>query len=198
MWELDTQLSRDGVVIVSHDEYLGRVFGSDCHIGDMTAEEIAGLDPGPSTFAQVAASARGLGAGLYVELKARGTGPLCVAELERHDQTFACLGSFDQAQLVDLRERECRFPLSVLVSAGQDPHAAADQTGADIVHLCWERACERPQDLVTPDLTERAVRAGREVVLWHEERPAILKDLLALPVLAICTDLPELMRGVPT
>jgi len=196
MWELDTQLSRDGIVIVSHDDHLERVFGVDCHVGEMTADEIDCLDPGPPTFAQVAALARRLGAGLYVELKARGTGPLCIAELERHDQRFACLGSFDQAQIVDLRDRACRFPLAVLVSDGHDPHTAADQTGADIVHLCWERAGERPQDLVTPDLTGRAMRAGREVVLWHEERPAVLKDLVALPVLAICTDLPELMRGV--
>jgi glycerophosphoryl diester phosphodiesterase len=34
----------------------------------------------------------------------------------------------------------------------------------------------------------------REIVLWHEERPAILADIMALPVLGICTDLPDLMR----
>jgi glycerophosphoryl diester phosphodiesterase len=40
----------------------------------------------------------------------------------------------------------------------------------------------------------RAFDAGREIVLWHEERPAVLDDLMKLPVLGICTDLPDLMR----
>jgi glycerophosphoryl diester phosphodiesterase len=193
MWELDTQLTRDGVVVVSHDDHLQRVFGLDRHISRMTAAELAGLAPVP-TFAEVAALARQTGCGLYVELKAPGTGPLCLQELARHDQRFACLGSFDPAQVRALRQMGCDLALSVLVRVGHDPHAAAEDAGADILHLCWERAGERPQDLVTPALLDRAFRAGREVVLWHEERMGILADIMKLPVLGICTDLPDLMR----
>ncbi|MGO8344880.1 hypothetical protein ACC793_36995, partial [Rhizobium ruizarguesonis] len=40
----------------------------------------------------------------------------------------------------------------------------------------------------------RAFEEGREIVLWPEERPAILADILKLPVLGICTALPALMR----
>jgi glycerophosphoryl diester phosphodiesterase len=85
--------------------------------------------------------------------------------------------------------------LSVLVRLGHDPFALADSAGADVLHLCWERGGERPQDLVTPALLERAFRQGREVVLWHEERLAILSDIMELPVLGICSDLPDLMRN---
>ena len=194
MWELDTQLTRDGVVVVSHDDHLERVFGVDRRISELTAAGLAALDLPVPTFAQVAELARSRHCGLYVELKAPGTGRPAWDELRRHGQTFACLGSFDVAQVRELREAGCDYPLSVLVSAGADPFALGDATGADILHLCWERVGERPQDLVTDELLGRAFGDGREIVLWHEERPAILSELVLLPVLGICTNLPELMR----
>lgn len=195
MWELDTQITRDGVVVVSHDDHLERVFGLDRRISQMTATELSGLpDVAVPTFAEVAALARRLGAGLYIELKAPGTGPLCWRELQAHAQRFACLGSFDPAQVRELRFAGCDYPLSILVRVDHDPHQLGDDTGADILHLCWERAGPRPQDHVTPTLLARAFEMGREVVLWHDERPTILADIMALPVLGICTDLPDLMR----
>lgn len=197
MWELDTQLTRDGIVVVSHDDHLERVFGVDRHISRMSAAELAALDGvNVPTFEAVAALARELGTGLYIELKAAGTGLLCWQHLRQRNQRFACLGSFDAAQVRELRNEGCDFPLSVLVRIGHDPHTLGDAAGADILHLCWERAGERPQDLVTPNLIEKAFDAGREIVLWHEERSAILKDIMRLPVLGICTDLPDLMRPV--
>lgn len=196
MWELDAQTTRDGVAVVSHDDHLGRVFGVDARISELTAAELAAIPAveAPS-FAAVAALARALGTGLYVELKAPATGPLCWRELRRRDQRFACLGSFDADQVHGLRAAGCDLPLAVLVRPDCDPHAAGDAAGADILHLCWENAGARPQDLITGALLDRARAQGREIVLWHEERPAILAALMALPVLGICTDRPELMRG---
>lgn len=195
MWELDTQLTRDGVVVVSHDDHLLRVFGVDAHISQLTAAELAALD-GVTVprFAEVAALARSLGTGLYVELKAPGTGLKCWQELVSHDQTFAVLGSFDSAQVRELRDAGCDFPLSILVRVGCDPVALADKAGADIVHLCWERDGDRPQDRVTEQLRDRIFRTKRQIVLWHEERAEILDDLLGLPVLGICTNRPEMMQ----
>ncbi|WP_064685258.1 glycerophosphodiester phosphodiesterase [Rhizobium bangladeshense] len=195
MWELDTQLTGDGVVVVSHDDHLERVFGIDRRISDMTAAELAALDGvDVPRFSEVAALARETGTGLYVELKASGTGLRCWRHLAEMNQRFACLGSFDTEQVRELRDAGCDFPLSVLIRVGHDPHALGDEAGADILHLCWERAVERPQDLINDALMQRAFEAGREIVLWHEERPAILDDIIKLPVLGICTDLPDLMR----
>src|SRR5690606_31681264 len=73
-------------------------------------------------------------------------------------------------------------------------HALGDEAGADILHLCWEKASETPQEFVTGQLMETAFSAGREIMLWHEERPAVLREIMALPVLGICTDQPDLMR----
>ena len=97
MWELDTQLTSDGVVVVSHDDHLLRVFGIDKHISELTANELHAMNLGVPTFADVAALGRRLGTGLYIELKAPGSGLKCWRELLQHNQTFACLGSFDTA-----------------------------------------------------------------------------------------------------
>ncbi|SEH89480.1 glycerophosphoryl diester phosphodiesterase [Rhizobium tibeticum] len=196
MWELDTQITKDGVVVVSHDDHLERVFGVNRRISEITAAELAALDVEVPTFEAVAALARETGTGLYIELKAPGSGLRCWHHLREHDQRFACIGSFDTAQVRELREAGCDYPLSVLVRVGDDPHAKGDEARADILHLCWERASDQPQDLVTPALTDRAFAEGREIVLWHEERRLVLDDIMKLPVLGICTDLPDLMRTV--
>lgn len=196
MWELDTQLTKDGVCVVSHDDHLFRVFGVDARISELTAADFADLQGvDVPTFAEVASLARHRGAGLYVELKAAATGILAWRELAANGQTFTALGSFNLAFVRELREAGCTYPLSVLVPLGADPHDAADAAGADIIHLCWERGGDRPQDLVTSEVLARAKRAGREIVLWHEERPTIIKDLVSLPVLGICSDRPELVRA---
>lgn len=194
MWELDTQLTADGICVVSHDDHLQRVFAQDLHISKLSFAELRKQVPDVPSFAEVAALARKTACGLYVELKAPGTGQLVWQELLTHDQRFACLGSFDVAQVRELRDSDCDYPLSVLVRVGHDPHALADRAGADIMHLCWENAGPRPQDLVDAALIAKARNAGRGIVLWHEERPAIIADLVNLPVLGICTDKPDLFE----
>lgn len=199
MWELDTQLTKDGVCVVSHDDHLQRVFGVDKRISELTAAELAQLDGvAVPTFSEVAALARQRGAGLYVELKAAGTGPLAWRELLRHEQHFAVLGSFNDDLVRELRDADCEYPLSILVPVRQDPHALADRAGANIIHLCWENAGPRPQDLVSDDLIARAHRDGRQIVLWHEERTDIIADVIKLPVLGICSDRPQMLRPFQT
>ena len=130
MWELDTQLTRDGVVMVSHDDHLGRVFGVDVRISECTADELAARDGvDVPSFAAVAALARDLGAGLYIELKARGTGLKCWHELIQHDQRFAVFGSFDPAQIRELGDSGCDWPRAVLVGLGYDPLLLANAAG---------------------------------------------------------------------
>jgi len=195
MWELDIQLTRDGVAVVSHDDHLQRVFGLDVRISALTAAELAML-PGADvpTFGDVAALARERGAGLYVELKAAGSAVPAWQLLQAESQPFAVLGSFNIGFVRALRDAGCPYPLSVLVPLGADPHQAADACRADIIHLCWERGGERPQELVTEALLARAKRDGRAIVLWHEERTDIIAELVRMPVLGICSDAPELLR----
>lgn len=195
MWELDVQLSADKVCMVSHDNSLKRRFGLDCNLSDLSFDEIKAFNIDLPELTEVIELAGQYNAGLYIELKAEGSGEIVWRTLRKHNIRFAALGSFQADWIRELRDQGCEYPLAVLVPIGADPFIMADVAGADIIHLCWERAGQRPQNLITAELIDRAHQQDRHIVLWHEERPEVLTDLLKLPVLAICSDQPELLNS---
>lgn len=193
MWELDLRLTADGVPVVIHDATTGPVFGVDLEIAATPFAALRKLVPDAPTLDEVIALARELDQALYIEIKAPGAGRVAMEHLG--DFAPAGLGSFLPDEVAALIAADCPWPVAVLVPNAADPLALAAETRADIVHLCWERASDRPQDLVTPKLLAALEAQGLGLVLWHEERPAVLRDLERLPALGICTDKPELMRG---
>tara|TARA_R110002020_G_scaffold34327_7_gene104515 strand:+ start:8412 stop:9875 length:1464 start_codon:yes stop_codon:yes gene_type:complete len=196
MWEIDVQLTRDGQPVVSHDAALTRIFGGNGEIAGLTLAEIRERAPDLPTLDEVIALARQCNQALYVEIKARGAGRIAIDRLLALNFARAGLGSFSVDEVSDMVAAQCPYPLTILVPLGIDPFERASQSGADIIHLCWEQGGERPQDLVTPDLLANAAAKGLGIVLWHDERKPVLDDLLKLPVLGICTNQPELLAGV--
>ena len=67
---------------------------------------------------------------------------------------------------------------------------------ADYVHPCWEGASPTPHKLINPDIIARIHRHGLGIVLWHEERPDELRQLVKLDVDGICTDKPDLLASI--
>ena len=193
MWELDVRTTADGVCVVSHDDNLTGVFAVEATISQLSFSQLRELAPLVPAFSEVLELARELESGLYIELKDAAAGLLVLQQLRQSRFEYAALGSFVAEWVKSLAGAECEYPLSVLVPVGADPFVAAAATCADVIHLCWEKAGERPQDLVTAELLQRAVAQGLEVVLWHEERPAIIQALMQLPVLGVCSDRPELL-----
>nr|WP_319517668.1 glycerophosphodiester phosphodiesterase family protein [uncultured Martelella sp.] len=193
MWEIDVHLTRDGVAVISHDPTLGHAVGVDVRITKLDLTDLRALAPDMPTLDETIALASKLGQALYVEVKARGAGAVTIRRLMAAGFQSAVLGSFMVDEVRDLVDAACPFPVSVLVPLGMDPFALAAQTGADIIHLCWERGGERPQDLVTQDLMQQAREQDLGIVLWHEERRAVLDELIDMPVLGICTNNPEMM-----
>lgn len=201
MWELDARLSGDGVVVVCHNDAATVSDGRRIMLAAHDAADIAriALDRGGAvpTLHEVINLAIETGCGLYVEVKERAAALPTLRLLSASAVPFAAVGSFDHDTVRDLataRREHSRFPISILVRAGEDPFAAAADTGAEVVHLCWERASSAPDRLVTPELMARAVRERLLVVIWHEERRAVLDRLVKLPVVGICTDKPEMMN----
>jgi glycerophosphoryl diester phosphodiesterase len=201
MWELDVRLSRDGVVMVCHDDAAIAADGMRIAFAAHDAADIANvpLERGGAvpTLQEVVRLAIKSGCGLYVEVKERAAALPTLRLLSASAVPFAAVGSFDHDTVRDLaaaRREHSRFPISVLVRVGEDPFTVAADTGAEVVHLCWERASNAPDRLVTPDFISRASRERLLVVIWHEERRAVLDRLMTLPVVGICTDKPEMMN----
>ncbi len=193
MWELDARVSADGVCVVSHDDDLQTVFGQTALISQTNYKQLRQLtDDDLPSLQEVIDLAKSTGTGLYIELKDEKAGASAYQLLKENDVTYAALGAFNVSWVRALNDSGCDYPTSVLVPIGKDPFNMASEAKAGAIHLCWERACEAPQHLVTQGLIERAQQLGLDIILWHEERPKVIKALLELPVIGICSDRPEL------
>lgn len=202
MWEVDVRLTQDAVCVVCHDDNLFRLTGKNLVLSKSPWSRIqrlplikGGTIP---SFKEVVELACDMNVGIYAEIKGEDAGLSVWSELRRQGLDFAVIGSFRPQDLLQLHKARCEYPLSVLVPTGEDPFFLAQTSGADIIHPSWENARDKPQELITPELLSRTRESGFEMVLWHEERPEVLRDLLGLPVLGICSDKPELLTPFPS
>ncbi|VAW21507.1 Glycerophosphoryl diester phosphodiesterase [hydrothermal vent metagenome] len=196
MWELDVRLSADGVCVVSHDDNLSRVAGSDLSISQSSWAQISAvkLPEGQHVprLEEVIGLAKKTGCGLYIEIKGQGAGIAAWQLLQEADFRFACLGSFVVEWVGELREKGCEYPLSVLVPVNADPLEYLRGVAVDIVHICWRNASPAPDQLLSDDLLKSLDEY--QIVLWDEDRLEVLKGLWDKKVMGICSDRPELLK----
>ena len=203
MLELDVHLSRDGHPVVIHDADLSRTTDGRGLVTDLTLDQIqrfdAGLGERVPTLTQVIELARDR-AELYVELKGQRTPDPVVWVLQAEgflDQ--AVVGSFFPwlPQKVKFLEPAIRTSLLIRREDRQiDFVEWALAVGADYVHPCWENESPTPHQLLTPALIASVRRRGLGVLVWHEERPSELRELVKLDVDGICTDTPDVLSDI--
>ena len=194
MWELDVHNSADGVPMISHDDHLERVFGVDACISELTLAQLQALDGvHVPTLEEAVILADHFETGLYIEIKGKGANLTTLEVLKANYFGFAVLGSFNPDYISQLAEQNCPYPLSVLVGLGYDPFELARRAKADVIHLCWERASDRPDSLLDDALMGRAKAEDLPIVLWHEERPAVINAIMQKDVAAVCSNRPELL-----
>jgi len=195
--ELDVHLSRDGQPVVIHDANLSRTTTGAGQVSDLTLDEIqrfdAGLGEHVPTLAEVIDLVRDQ-VQLYIELKGQQTPTAVVATLRAKDFIDqAIVGSFYPWLPQKAKFLEPALRTSVLV-AWRDRHADfvdwALAVNADYVHLCWESGSPTPHQLISAD------RRGLETILWHEERPEELVELVQLDVYGICTNTPDVLASI--
>ncbi len=64
------------------------------------------------------------------------------------------------------------------------------------MHPCWEDESATPRKLLTPALIAGIRRQGMGIVVWNEDRPAELRELIKLNVDGICTDAPDVLAEI--
>ena len=201
--ELDVQLSRDGQPVVIHDADLSRTTTGTGRVSDLTLDEIqrfdAGLGEHVPTLAEVIDLVRGQ-VQLYIELKGQQTPTEVVATLRAKDFIDqAIVGSFYPWLPQKAKFLEPALRTSVLV-AWRDRQADfvdwALAINADYVNLCWENGSSTPHQLLSADLIASIRRQGLGTILWHEERPEELVELVQLEVYGICTNTPDVLDSI--
>ena len=203
MLELDIHLSLDGQPVVIHDADLSRTTDGTGRVGELTLAEIRKLDAGLGeripTLAEVIDLVRSR-AQLYIELKGQQTPAVVVDTLRAArfvDQ--AIVGSFFPWLPQKVKFLEPSLRTSVLV-AWRDRHADfinwALAVGADYIHPCWESGLPAPHKLLTPELVTVIRRQELGIIVWHEERPEELRELVQLDVDGICTNTPDILEAI--
>jgi glycerophosphoryl diester phosphodiesterase len=196
--ELDLQTTKDGVVVVVHDDTVDRTTDGHGRIGDLTLADIKRLDAG----VKFGAAFRGERVPTLRELidliKASGNHRFRLnleikfaegregqpADLE--DRVLAVLSetgfldrvitqSFHHASAAKMKRLAPRIPAGLLVGQRRqpaDPVAAVRQHGVDYYAPHYS--------LVTPDLLRTLHQAGIPVVAWTVNDPSDMRRLIAM------------------
>jgi glycerophosphoryl diester phosphodiesterase len=198
MIELDAQETRDGEVVVLHDDTLDRTTDGRGRLRDRTLAELRGLDAGAwfhprfrgervPTLTEVLAA---VPLPVNVELKpAAADGALEARTLARIEAAGALsrvvFSSFDAGALERLRARSPAAALAVLWQSPRVEAALrlAERVAATALHLRKEAA--------VPEARAAAAAAGLPIRVWTVNEPAEFARFAAANVEGVFTDHPE-------
>jgi glycerophosphoryl diester phosphodiesterase len=185
--ELDVQLTKDGRLVVIHDETLDRTTNGRGPVQDFTLAELKRLDAGRGesvpSLEEVFDLVQGQ-AHLMVELKQpEAAGALLDFFQARRAFEFATVISFWHPVVKALKGAEPRLNTGVLmVGCPADPVGLARAARADTLALNYR--------YVNRELVDAAHQQDIKVMVWNIDDPETLQAYLAMNLDAICTNRP--------
>jgi glycerophosphoryl diester phosphodiesterase len=196
--ELDVHLSRDGQLVVIHDETLDRTTSGHGPVRDRSLVELKALDAGEGeripTLDEVLAWAHRRSTIVDIEIKNApifyaGIEEAVVASLDRHGMREQVIViSFDHSAVRRVKELAPDVATGVLYTCrpldGGVPLARA--AGADAILPHWAYVTETDVGV--------AHAAGLSVAPWASSDPSVLRHLIACGVDAIGTNHPDVLR----
>lgn len=192
MIELDVHLSADEYPVVIHDAQI-----NGAPVSHLTLAALKQFDVGKGEKIPTLQEAMDCVKGrckLYIELKGEGTEKPVVDLARKNDmQRDVLIGSFDSEKVRRTKELAPELTTSVLTGEIDiDFVALAREARADCIHFCWERH-PSPHTLLTDALMKTCAQAGLKVMIWHEERPAEIREIVKRNIYGICSNFPELL-----
>jgi glycerophosphoryl diester phosphodiesterase len=201
MCELDVQLTRDGAVVVIHDDTVERTTDGKGEVAKLTLEEIQRLDAGVKfkggaikgervpTLDEVFDVTSGK-CGLNIELKAGGLESQ-VAQIMQARNAFgdSVVSSFDWDYLKKIQQLHFNIRVGLLAEEKPvDLMMNAVAMRAYSINPRW--------DMVTADLCKAAHERGLKVYTWTVDSDARMRALIECGVDGIMTNYPERLRKV--
>jgi glycerophosphoryl diester phosphodiesterase len=193
--ELDVRWSRDGRVVVHHDETLDRTTTLRGRVSARTADELGRADV--PLLSQVLRACRDVRVIVEIKVNAAAFGREVVAELRRADAVErACVGSFGRTAIEAVRAEAPDLATSAALEEVRLalyrswlgwPVMRAPYAGYQVPE---RRGATR---VVSPRFVTHAHRAGLAVQVWTVNDAAAARRLLAWGVDALITDRPDLM-----
>lgn len=179
--EVDVRLSKDGTLVVIHDETVDRTTDGSGRVEDLTQEEIKLLDAGLGervpTLAEAVALARELDLGIVVEMKEEGLEDLVAQELKGRK---AIVTSFYHASVREIKEL-AEIKTGIIISS----------LPVNPVDLAlWAEADSIFPRIPNPNLFKKAHREGIEVYPWTINDPDRARWMNRLGADGLVTDDP--------
>ena len=199
--ELDVHLSKDGEIVVAHDERLERVSNGTGYINDYTLQELKSLDfaklhPGTvcriPTLAEVFSLVKPLALTVNIELKTteRLYPGLCeklIALAEEFAMGERILySSFNHYSLREIKQLDSGAKVGLLYQLGMvDPWVYANYVGADAIHPHYYVIA------ALPETVKRCHENGVKVNVWTVDDSEAVKLMLKNGVDGIITNKPD-------
>ncbi len=200
MCELDVRSTRDGAVVVIHDETVDRTTNGHGAVADLTLEEMQCLDAGIKfgakfqgeripTLEEVMKAVRGR-LGLNIEIK-EGAVERQVCELMRSCDALATsmVSSFEWKALEKVSAIDPDIRIGLL--AEKNPDALIDAASAMHAYAVNPRF-----DMAGTAFCEKAHARGLKVLVWTVDAPEAMRILIAAGVDGIMTNYPARLRDV--
>jgi glycerophosphoryl diester phosphodiesterase len=193
--ELDVHATRDGVVVVHHDSFVGYQRsgpGVDGHAPPHVSHEalsalrLLNFEPIPTLDAVLArVGSRGT---VYVEIKGTGIEQVVIDCLDRHPGTRSAIHAFDHRISREIGRRRPTTATGILSASYviDLPHMIRSAGARDL----WQHTA-----LIDEALVRDAERARARVIAWTENDVPRARMLASIGVAAICTDTPGAMRA---
>ena len=201
MCELDVQLTRDGAMVVIHDEAVDRTTDGHGEVAELTLAELKVLDAGVKfkgahvageripTLDEVLDATSGR-CGLNIELKAAGLEhPVARLMTSRGALADSMVSSFEWEYLKKIHQLHFNIRIGLL----------ADEKPVDLMMnaVAMRAYSINPRwDMVTADLCQAAHERGLKVFTWTVDADARMRALIECGVDGIMTNYPERLRTV--
>jgi glycerophosphoryl diester phosphodiesterase len=200
MCELDVQATRDGAVVVMHDETVDRTTNGHGAVAQLTLGEIQRLDAGAKfdarfsgeripTLDEVMTALRGK-LGLNIEIKEGAVErQVCDLMRARDALTTSMVSSFEWKALEAVRAIDPAIRVALL--AEKNPAALLDAAVAMRAYAVNPR-----YDMVDAAFCREAHGRGLQVLVWTVDAPAAMRILIDAGVDGIMTNYPVRLRDV--
>ena len=186
--EVDVRRTRDGALVLLHDERVDRTTNGKGAVAEMTLKDLRTLDADGGqhvpTLQEALQVANGR-VGLILELKASGIGEqVCALVQEAGFTSPVIYASFLHEELLCLREpAPTAATMALFKKLPQDPVASVKNARATHAGLRFDTA--------TKPLVNDLHRAGWQVLVYTVNKPKDIQRVRALGVDGIISDFPD-------
>lgn len=198
--ETDVHATKDGHLIVFHDDTLARMSDLDMRVMDLTLAEVreiqlAGREPIPTLdeLLELFPVSR-----FNIDLKHAGAiGPLAQAIKAHGAERRVCVGSFSRQRIRKFRSLMPRVPTAVSVPGVVGMTMGVLPPSGDVFQVPLTHSIgPATVDIVTPRNIARIHASGRKIHVWTIDDATTMHRLIDWGVDGIVSDRPDLLKAV--